>query len=364
MGRINNLKASKLSPLKSQVRRVEMTNGLDSGSVDNGTTTYRGNESLKIVGSAVVSGWLVITGTLKLVGNLLMEGAATFTGTLTAAGAALFTGALTSRGTTRFEGDTSQIGPLHVVGATDLTGDLTVNSPGRISVLGTIAMIIGQISGGRAGIQFPSGVLSGLSDRILLENGAALVGASSGSAVMLYGSAPYGVLANATGVNLSIPTAVTTSPANIFRNAGGYLQISSSAARYKIDPRPMDLPSSLLDDVPIEWWFDAGNAERRASLVGKPRPYTEVQQQTADATEASRRIPGVIAEKVVAAGGEAFVTRDEDGELQGVMYERLANARTAILAERNIELERRVGELEARLAEVLKILGLRDLGER
>jgi hypothetical protein len=342
-------------------REVQHMAPLGSSSVTNGRTRFAGNESLIVEGSQVVSGWLIVTGTLKLVGSLLMEGAANFTGSLTAAGASLFTGAFTSRGTTRFEGDTSQIGPFHIIGATDLTGDLTVNSPGRINVLGSIAMIIGMISGGRAGIQFPSGVLSGLSDRILLENGQALVGASSGSAVMLYGSAPYGLLANATGVNLSIPTAVTTSPANIFRNTGGYLQISSSAARYKIDPQTMDLPDSLLDDVPIEWWFDAGDAERRASLVGKPRPYTEVQQQTADATEVLRRIPGVIAEKVEAAGGEAFVTRDEQGQIQGVMYERLANARTAILAERNAGLETRVADLERKLSEVLAALDLRDL---
>ena len=98
----------------------------------------------------------------------------------------------------------------------------------------------------------------------------------------------------------------------------------SSAARYKIDPQPMDLPDSLLD-VPVKDWWDNGEYDRG---------------------EAVRRVPGVIAEEVEAAGGGTFVTYDEDGTIQGVAYDRYALARTEVLARKLDAALARIQELE------------------
>lgn len=151
------------------------------------------------------------------------------------------------------------------------------------------------------------------------------------------------------GLNLSgIPT--TGSAANLRRTALGVVQEVTSAAKFKIDPQIMDLPRELLD-VPVEWWIDRSDAEIIAKYYDAPRPLTQ-QQHLEYEGAALKRIPGVIAEKVLAAGGEAFVGFDLDGSVRSVLYDRLAIARTALLAQENAELKARLAKLEKTVAKL------------
>jgi hypothetical protein len=327
VGRLNNLKSGKLAPLKSRVRRTETTNALDSGSVDNGTTTYRGNESLKIVGSALVSGWLIITGTLKLVGNFLMEGAATFTGTLTAAGAALFTGALTSRGTTRFEGDTSQIGPLHVVGDADVNGNFTVLNSGRIRV--------GTLTGA-----FGGALTSPNSIDIIAPSVNVSTNFYAGGTIIANSTLTASASARVTTTLINTGIATQTLASNVFVDTVGRFWKVTSAKRFKIDPKKSQLDRALLD-VPVVSWIDAGAAERYAELLDSPRPFTEDQQFEFDTPNTFHRVPGVIAEEVLAAGGREFISYNA--------YDRLALGRTEILADVVDELRREIADLRDEL---------------
>lgn len=143
-------------------------------------------------------------------------------------------------------------------------------------------------------------------------------------------SAPY------SATNGSAANAIIFSDGNVFK--------VSSALKYKIDPQPMDVPDSLLDDVTVKHWIDKGMAERFAASFDVMGPLNEQAQREYDALSL-QRIPGAIAEDVVAAGGEQFVTRDLEGELDGLMYDRYALARTEILKRRNTELAKEVADL-------------------
>ena len=71
---------SEIDDLRERVRKLETQDPLGNASVRRGSTRFFGNESLKVIGSALVSGWLIITGTLKIVGGLAMEGQSIFSG--------------------------------------------------------------------------------------------------------------------------------------------------------------------------------------------------------------------------------------------------------------------------------------------
>lgn len=101
----------------------------------------------------------------------------------------------------------------------------------------------------------------------------------------------------------------TTSPASVHMTATTDKRLFrvTSLRRYKLDREPIGLHYELLDVVP-HTWRDAGMVEAD--------PDTTV------------RVPGFVAEDVAevstAHGGslEALLTRDENGDLQGVAYDR------------------------------------------
>jgi hypothetical protein len=139
----------------------------------------------------------------------------------------------------------------------------------------------------------------------------------------------------------------TTSAANMFIDSGGNLLRSSSAARYKVDQRPLEVPATALD-VKLKDWVDRGAMERKAEMDALPRPFTENAARDYDAINLDR-IPGLIAEDLEAAGMHQFVVYGPDGQTEGVMYERFAFAQIDALLGRLEELEAKVAELSARL---------------
>ncbi|WP_147784331.1 hypothetical protein [Lacisediminihabitans profunda] len=120
----------------------------------------------------------------------------------------------------------------------------------------------------------------------------------------------------------------------------------------------MALSPELLE-VPVKDWVDRGNAERFAAVYDSPRPLTVAQQLDFDGVELAR-IPGVIAEEVAAAaGGEAFITRGADGEIEGVSYDRFALARTQVLAQQVATTNERLDDALAQITELRDLLGAR-----
>jgi hypothetical protein len=324
---------SEVDSLYERVRKLETHDPLGNASVSRGSTRFLGNESLKVIGSALVSGWLIITGTLKVVGTLLIEGVTTLTGPLNV------NGGWGINGNGGINGTWIMNGAGTIIGAVTQTGIYTLTAGGQFVIAGSLPMTVG-VQGGLPGVYFPGGSLNSASDRIRMVNGSSQIGAAAGSAVLLFGA--NGVLANATGVALN-GIGTTTSAANVFLNASGYLQQVSSAERYKMAIEDMPLPDGLRT-LKAKSWFDSGDAERVASLVGKPRPYTQAQQEASDATSALRRVPGVIAEQVQAAGGTEFVTFDKAGHIAGVAYDRLGVSVALDAQGRITELERTVSQ--------------------
>jgi len=198
-------------------------------------------------------------------------------------------------------------GTVLIDGLTTLQKRLTVTTPGYIRVGGTIPMTIGAAtvafdSGGSvAGYSGGIRVTSGSTPDVIVSTGGVSITGASGK-----------FLTVSDGGHFLGGHATTTSASNVFLNTtSGLLSRVTSAARFKVDPQVMVLADGVLD-VPLKDWFDLMAVES-----GEP----------------GARVPGVIAEEVEAAGGAAFVTYD-DGEITGVAYDRLALARTQILAVR------------------------------
>lgn len=141
-------------------------------------------------------------------------------------------------------------------------------------------------------------------------------------------------------------TPATTQAANAhIATADGTIFKASSASRFKVDQRVMDVPDALLD-VPVKHWIDRGQLELMMDIEYGPQPLTEADQRTLDSLQREQRVPGVVAEEVEAAGGELFVGYTADGRVETVSYDRLALARTAILKKQLDALATRVSALE------------------
>lgn len=141
-----------------------------------------------------------------------------------------------------------------------------------------------------------------------------------------------------------------SSSANVFITNAGTIGRATSATKYKILPEPLrDVEDSLLDLTP-KTWFDKAEtnavADFMTALDNGEATTAEDGSPLYDTGPELRRIPGLIAEDLVDAGLEDFVILGEDGEPEGIMYDRLA----AALIPSVRRLRDRVDELEARLA--------------
>lgn len=158
------------------------------------------------------------------------------------------------------------------------------------------------------------------------------------------------VLAAASGFSVIAPAVyarTTGSAANVVVGTDGALWRSTSSLKYKVMVSEMELPESLLG-VRVKDWRDKDAAERYADAI-ENRPIgcmTKLQQVEFDAISIDR-IPGAIAEEVHAAGGEQFIQYGDDGEIEGLMYDRFALARTQLLSDKLDAALARIEQLEA-----------------
>jgi hypothetical protein len=146
----------------------------------------------------------------------------------------------------------------------------------------------------------------------------------------------YGYIKNSTGSSFSIandgnPRIWTmdiynrtyTGATNMEVTVNGTLGRTTSARKYKLveEPVPTDLPLNILKLQP-KTWFDKGTVERYSKALDDSEDLSEIDIPYIE------RIPGLIAEDVVDAGLEQYVTygeADDQGnrEVEGLMYDRL-----------------------------------------
>jgi hypothetical protein len=124
-------------------------------------------------------------------------------------------------------------------------------------------------------------------------------------------------------------TGISSSPFNVF-----YKLTSSRRSKVAIEDLDTDLARRLFD-VPVRTWFDRTQVEAHAAALeatasGVLSPETvELAQTAAEWGAPLRRVPGVVAEEVEAAGLEGFVTYEPDPDspdrqrTSGVMYDRM-----------------------------------------
>ena len=132
-----------------------------------------------------------------------------------------------------------------------------------------------------------------------------------------------------------IPSAqrqTTGSSPNLFIADDGALVRSTSASKYKTDiqrSHSLDYGERLLS-LPTATWIDKAESRRYASGESDMKPVTHF---------------GMIAEDLAAAGLEMLVSRGQDGELEGIQYDRIAPALLPVIK----KLQDRIKKLEERL---------------
>jgi len=157
---------------------------------------------------------------------------------------------------------------------------------------------------------------------------------------------------------IQLPTTysrTTGNAANVWITTDGGLFRSTSASKYKILPKVMELAPTLLD-VEVKNWIDKAAAEEFNDFYAKPAPWTETDTNRFNAISL-KRIPGVIAEDVLAAGGDDFIVYGEDGQIEGLMYDRLAVAQIKLLKAKHDALVRTVALQDDDIQELRSVLG-------
>jgi|GEM_PF-4511405 len=316
MGRIDRPDEDPIVAIERRVRKLETQDPLGWSSITRG--------QLRIGGSAIM---LVDSS-----GGLVVHGSINGDGTITWTGAFTLSGLTKLLGTTSFEGDTTQKGPFHVKGNSDFTGtvlingdatllkNLLVNDPGKITIDGSVPMVMGKLASGAAGIRWGAAYPQLYGDSASVTLGVSIQNSLyslSGSTGINFGGKSISIDATSHLISALVTSAL--SPNLVVDPATNRLYRSSSALRYKKNIRTVEHDERLLRKVSVVL-FDDVNTD-------------------------AKNIPGVIGEVVAKNGGEPYVMRGADGKIEGVQYDRLALVRTAILAKENEALRTEVQQL-------------------
>lgn len=143
----------------------------------------------------------------------------------------------------------------------------------------------------------------------------------------------------------------TTNAANCYVNTSGTLYRSTSSGASKLDTEDLSADKDdLILSLKARTWFDKRQSEELADyLEAEASGETPVNENL----PYLRRIPGMVAEEVEAAGLTEFVQYGIDGQVEGLMYDRLGVALIPVVArqrDRIDALESSVQDLNTRLA--------------
>lgn len=411
MAEIDNLSKGELGRIWAAIRELRYASPVNNTAIGrDGLTVYDGgvitieNGGLRVTGTAEIIGQLIASGSItfngpvRITGPLDISGLTRIMGDLQVLSGGRFTagsielnpdgsakfgtlaidpaGKLTSGqatinpdGSAKFgqfdiaaNGDLKSKGSLSIEGPTGLKNNLTVDKGFKITLGG---LVLENQDANTAAILVPGGGIAadtslGMSinhSNIMLIAQVALTLISQvvnvEGRLNVSGNTQLKTSLFAEGTSTFrgalIHSAITnnSNAANLYVDANGRYWRSSSASRFKLDQQRMELPVSLLDPV-MKDWVDAGSQDRFDQLEAEPRPFRENDQMEYDSISL-RRVPGMVAEDVEAAGGAAFVTYDNAGNVEGFSYDRFALARTQVLADQMAADRKRISALEARL---------------
>ena len=149
----------------------------------------------------------------------------------------------------------------------------------------------------------------------------------------------------------SAPNINTGSGTDLIVTSQNFIGKKSSSRRYKIAEEPIEYTLPGIEDallgMEVKTWFDRRSAERLAEAETEKTNGVVPLDDLKD-VDPLRRIPGVVAEDLDAAGLGMFVVYNEDGSPESVMYDRLGVAlvpAVKALRDRVNELEDKIGEL-------------------
>ena len=149
----------------------------------------------------------------------------------------------------------------------------------------------------------------------------------------------------------SMPNINSGSGTDLIITSSNFIGKKSSSRRYKIAEEPIEYTHPGIEDallgMEVKTWFDRRSAERLAEAETEKTNGIVPLDDLAD-VDPLRRIPGVVAEDLDAAGLGMFVVYNEDGSPESVMYDRLGVAlvpAVKALRDRVNELEDKIGEL-------------------
>ena len=147
------------------------------------------------------------------------------------------------------------------------------------------------------------------------------------------------------------PNINSGSGTDLIITSSNYIGKKSSSRRYKIAEEPIEYTHPGIEDallgMEVKTWFDRRSAERLAEAETEKANGVVPLDDLKD-VDPLRRIPGVVAEDLDAAGLGMFVVYNEDGSPESVMYDRLGVAlvpAVKALRDRVNELEEKIGEL-------------------
>lgn len=122
---------------------------------------------------------------------------------------------------------------------------------------------------------------------------------------------------------------------------------TSSARRFKVNIETVEADPARLLDVPVRHWFDKYESETYANYLEDRAPDGVNSGRWDGYSQPPKRIPGLVAEEVEAAGLGEYVTYNSDGQVEGLMYDRLWTLLIPLVK----SLTERVTALETRLEE-------------
>ena len=224
------------------------------------------------------------------------------------------------------------------------TGDGITNTGAWASSMGTIdfrGVSISEnsptvVGGGPSGMMLKAGTEMSIKHNIMDPNDGGVI--MTGSPYILIGTAVSGWNGNRIiidGEYVHIPSAerhTTGESPNVYVAPDGALVRSTSASKYKTmieRSHSLDYGERLLS-LPTATWLDKDEERRFASGESKTKPVMHF---------------GMIAEDLAAAGLEMLVSRGQDGELEGIQYDRIAPALLPVIK----NLQDRIEKLEEQL---------------
>lgn len=154
-------------------------------------------------------------------------------------------------------------------------------------------------------------------------------------------------------------TLTSTNYSNVHIDSNGELKRASSSKRYKLAVEPIKTDYRNILKLQPKDWYDKLNTEKYAELLSKQKT-DEIME-----CEEIRRIPGLVAEDVHDVGLSQFVQYNQDGEIEGLMYDRLWILLIPITREheeRLNEYDKRFGSIESKIEkleeEIKKLKGV------